>query len=102
MAKWLREQPDFQTTPLYSVGYLLKKRFTIDYYLPEKKATHILYDTAGFSLVKRFYLVETNAHDLVPPEVKKNFNASFEVQEVFFGSKTNGPGGVISLYTKVK
>jgi 4-amino-4-deoxy-L-arabinose transferase-like glycosyltransferase len=102
MAKWLREQPDLQTTPLYSVGYPLKNRFTIDYYLPEKKAIHILYDTAGFSLVKRFYLVETNAHDVVPPEIKNSFNTSFEVQEVFFGNKNNGPGGVISLYAKTK
>lgn len=102
MAQWLKQQPDYSNAEIYSVGYYLMERFTLDYYLPDHKVQHMLYDTTGISQLQKFYLVETNAHDVVPADIKRNFNASFEVKEVFFGNSGKGKGGVISIYTKPK
>ncbi|NCU05509.1 MAG: hypothetical protein GXC73_16175 [Chitinophagaceae bacterium] len=102
MAHWLKEQPDYSTAEIYSTGYYLREHFTLDYYLPDHKVKHVLFDTAGISQVTKFYLVETNAHDVVPAEIKKTFNHSFKVKEIFFGSSTFGKGGIISIYTKSK
>jgi 4-amino-4-deoxy-L-arabinose transferase-like glycosyltransferase len=99
MAEWLRQQPDLQTTALYSVGYQLKKRFTLDYYLPEKKAVHMQVDTAGLSLVKRFYLVETNGHDVLKKIEKDYLKSKYEYKEVFFGYPVGGQGGTITIFT---
>ncbi len=99
MAQWLRQQPDLQTTALYSVGYQLKKRFTLDYYLPEKKAVHMQVDTAGLSLVKRFYLVETNGHDVLTKNEKDYLKSKYEYKEVFFGYPKGGQGGTITIFT---
>lgn len=102
MAQWLKEQPDYSTAEIYSTGYYLRKHFTLDYYLPDHQVKHVWFDTAGISKIAKFYLVETNAHDVAPPEIKKALSNSFEVKEIFFGSKTKGKGGVISIYTKPK
>lgn len=99
MAQWLRQQPDLQSTALYSVGYQLKKRFTLDYYLPEKKAVHMQVDTAGLSLVKRFYLVETNGHDVLKKNEKDYLKSKYEYKEVFFGYPVGGQGGTITIFT---
>jgi 4-amino-4-deoxy-L-arabinose transferase-like glycosyltransferase len=99
MAEWLRQQPDLQTTTLYSVGYQLKKRFTLDYYLPEKKVVHMQVDTAGLSLVKRFYLVETNGHDVLKKTEKDYLKSKYEYKEVFFGYPVGGQGGTITIFT---
>jgi uncharacterized membrane protein len=99
MAQWLRSQPDFPTTPLYSTGYQLKKRFTIDYYLPEKKAINIRIDTSGLAEQKRFYLVETNAHDVLPSNEKEYLKSLFNSEEIKFGKQANGKGGTITIFT---
>lgn len=100
MAQWLRQQPDFKQTALFSTGYQLKDRFTLDYYLPEKKSRHIRYDTVGLSLIKRFYLVETNGHDVLPPEEKQYLKDRYDFKEVLIGVPENGKGGTITLFTE--
>lgn len=99
MAQWLRQQPDLQTTDIYSVGYLLKGRFTLDYYLPEKKARNMQVDTAGLSLVKRFYLVETNGHDVLKKTEKDDLKNRYDFKEVFIGFPKAGQGGTITIFT---
>jgi uncharacterized membrane protein len=100
MAQWLRQQPDFKETALFSTGYQLKDRFTLDYYLPEKKARHIRYDTVGLSLIKRFYLVETNGHDVLPLVEKQYLKDRYYFKEVLIGLPDNGKGGTITLFTE--
>lgn len=98
MAQWLKKQPDLDSTVLFSAGYELKGRFTIDYYLPEKKARQLKLDSTGLSKLQRFYLVESNGHDVLPKELKSHLKSNYSYREIFFGSPIPGKGGTVTIF----
>jgi uncharacterized membrane protein len=100
MAQWLKQQPDFKQAAVFSTGYQLKDRFTLDYYLPEKKSRHMRHDTVGLYLYKRFYLVESNGHDVLPLVEKQYIKDRYDFKEVLIGLPDYGKGGTITLFTE--
>lgn len=102
MAIWLKKQPGYPDIPIYSVGFMVNNRVTVDYYLGEKKVTHILYDSTGLSRHKQFFVVETNAHDRIPDAFRKHLDSNYSKEEVLFGIPAYGKGGVISIYKPIQ
>lgn len=102
MAAWIKKEPGFPNIPIYTTGIVVNNRFTIDYYLPEKRVVNILWDSSQIRKLDRFYLVETNSHDRLPTEFKHNLDSLFQKKEVFIGLPEYGKGGTITIYENLK
>lgn len=102
MATWLKQQKGYPELSVYSVGMYVHKQFSIDYYIPENRAVNILVDSIGLAKLEKFYLVETNAHDRVPDAFKRHLDSNFQKEEIFFGIRELGRGGMISIYKPIK
>lgn len=98
MAAWLKSQSGYQNKAIYTVGFMVNDRVSIDYYLPEKKVTHILWDSSNLRKHDQFFLVETNAHDRIADDFRRSLDSNFSKEEVLFGVKDYGKGGVITIY----
>ena len=99
MAAWIEVQYDYKNIPVYSLGYKLKSKFTLDYYLPDKKCKNLLVDTTGLYTLTKFYLVETNGHDKSSPLIKKQLDEFYNHSNLIFGSTEYGKGGIITIYS---
>lgn len=98
MAAWIKKEPGFPDIPIYTTGIIVNNRFTIDYYLPEKRVVNILWDSSQIRKLNRFYLVETNSHDRLPKVFKENLDSLFQKKEIFIGLPEYGKGGTITIY----
>jgi 4-amino-4-deoxy-L-arabinose transferase-like glycosyltransferase len=83
MSLWLKEQPDYANTKIYALGFSLKNRFTIDFYLlPGKKATHLNSLILGED--ESMYLVETTSVWTIKKELIDEIKVKYDVNEVKF------------------
>lgn len=98
MAAWIKKESGFPNIPIYTTGIIVNNRFTIDYYLPEKRVVNILWDSSQIRNLDRFYLIETNSHDRLPKDFKQNLDSLFQKREVFIGLPEYGKGGIITIY----
>ena len=77
MGQWLKNQEDYEKTKIYSLGILLNKRFTIDFYLNKnKEAVHLTNMKVGED--PKMYLVESNSvwqiNDTILSKVRKQYS----------------------------
>jgi uncharacterized membrane protein len=83
MSVWLKKQSDYTQTDIYALGFYLKNRFTLDFYLlPEYKTKHLKDLAVG--IPPKMYLVETNSVWKIKPELLHEVNEKYKVRIVKF------------------
>ncbi len=100
MARYISSQPDCNSTPILSFGYMLHDKFTINYYLPKFKIMNFGYVKSDVLAMDSFYLIQTNGHDKLNENDSFNLSHSFVVETVRFGFDKYGKGGSVSKYRK--
>ena len=101
MAQFILKQRDYRSTPIISFGYMLKDKFTINYYLPKLKIINFGYMDSNVAAMDSFYLIQTNGHDKLCERDSQKLNQFFVVETLRFGFEKYGKGGSVSKFRKI-